>query len=428
MAASYSGEKLKEAIADIARKDYGIDHCDVRIEGTTLGVFLPLSQLFAVDFKEAILSGKVTDMDGLFQPTEEAIRRIEDMLFSISRVILSTDKKIDFYYLQATDTDKTGMELTFLGHSDDIKRVRFWDIPRSEYRKRMIHEIQLNRAVLWHKPVRRFFSDLNEKTRPELALLYFKDMRGADWGKEFFFTDTSGNPVEKGSRDWEILDIRSLSVQDQEVVAYAKVKAVSRGRPGAFVEKEYLFRILATGDKEELKRIIPMDSVEQVLSDVSLPMTKEMIYDSLDRWDTEFEVPDMTMGDFLALQLTRRSQMLISQDERIYNTFSGVKVVLKYDPLAPKHFAFFMTAPLKDIKQASRSLVQGVNEDVIYLWELMTREFVEVMRGYRFEDWDYLSFSLTQAQSFIWKADRADLELFRRKKKGIRDILSVSAV
>ncbi|HQB94358.1 MAG TPA: hypothetical protein PK997_04015, partial [Candidatus Omnitrophota bacterium] len=144
--ASYRAEKVKEEIASIAEKEYGIRQCDVRINGTTLGVFLPLDQLFAMDFKEAILSGQVTDMEQLFQPTEKAIDRIEDMLFSMSRVMLSTDKKIDFYYLQAADTEKTGMEMMFLGASDDVKKVRFWDIPRSEYRKRMIHEIQLNRA------------------------------------------------------------------------------------------------------------------------------------------------------------------------------------------------------------------------------------------------------------------------------------------
>jgi len=423
---SYSGDDLKRAVIEITRKEYGIENCDVKVVGTTFGVFLPLSQLFSMDFKEAILSGQVTDMEQLFQPTEEAIDKIEDVLFSMSRVILSTDRKIDFYFLQATDIEKTGMEINFIGHSDDIKRVRFWDIPRSEYRKRIIHEMQLNRPVLWHRPVKQFFNDLNEKTRSELKLLYFKNLDDAKWEEEFFLTSKMGASDEKGARIWEVIDVRSLPVEDREVVVYAKVNARPRDGQGAPQVLDYLFQIFSRGGEEKIDRITPMSVLDQTSADLDAPMTRDMIYSSLERWDEEFSVLDMTLGEFLAMQLSRRMQMAFSQDERVYNTFSEIKAVFQYVEGDPGHFVFHMTAPLKDIRQKAYTLDQGVNEDVIYAWNLATREFVNVLRGYSFKDWEFLSFSLTQAPSYTWTANQQDLELYRRMKKPLQDILTLT--
>jgi len=166
-----------------------------------------------------------------------------------------------------------------------------------------------------------------------------------------------------------------------------------------------------------------MSILDQTPTDLDAPMTRDMIYSSLDRWDEEFSVPDMTPGEFLAMQLSRRVQMAISRDERVYNTFSGIKAVFQYVEGDPGHFIFHMTAPLKDIRQKTYTLDQGVNEDVIYVWDLATREFVDVLRSYSFKDWEFLSFSLTQAPSYTWSANRQDLELYRRKKKPLQDIL-----
>jgi hypothetical protein len=423
---SYRGEKLKEAIAEIAREEYGIDQCDVKMNGTTLGVFLPLKQLFAMDFKEALMSGKVTDMEQLFQPTEEAIDKVEDMLFSMSRVMLSTDKKIEFYYLQATDVDKTGMELSFLGNIDDVKKVRFWDIPRSEYRKRVIHEIQLNRAVLWHKPVRQFFRDLGEKKAAEVQEAYFKNTAEAKWAKEFFFTDAMGQATETGQMRWEVLDIRGVPIQDNEVMVYAKVRAVPVTGNGHENEREYLFQVSAEDAQEKIRRIIPMKNMDEIAQTSAISLTRDLVYKSLDQWENEFKVPDITMGDFLSRQLTRRIQQAVSTDERIGHTFSGVKLIFKYESATPEHFSFYMTAPLKSFVQQAYSPSQGVHEDVIYLWEMAAREFVEVVHSYGFNDWQYLELGLTQTAGYLWKATRKDLERFRKHRTGLQDILELT--
>ncbi|MBI4711632.1 MAG: hypothetical protein HY767_04140, partial [Candidatus Omnitrophica bacterium] len=71
---------------------------------------------------------------------------------------------------------------------------------------------------------------------------------------------------------------------------------------------------------------------------------------------------------------------------------------------------------------------QGIHEDVLYFWDRFAREFVEVLRSYSFKDYEFLKFQLSQGGKVLtWVATREDLELFRRHKKSLKDILVLSA-
>ncbi|MBU9889472.1 MAG: hypothetical protein KTQ49_06360, partial [Candidatus Omnitrophica bacterium] len=395
------------------------------------GVYLPLDQLFSLDFKEAIMSGKVTDMESLFRPTDEAVEKVEDLLFSMSRVMLSTDKTIRFYFLQATDIEKSGMELSFLGNIEDVKRVRFWDIPRSEYRKRVIHDIRLNQAALWHQPVRRFFRDLNVAPKDVLQSRYFPRTEEQKWAKEFFFIDRGGRVTSAGQAVWEVLDLRSLPVQDNEVVVYAKVKiGPGEGRETVLEPKsaEYLFQILVRKGEGQIRRIIPLAYLDEHPDGLDASFTREAVSKSLPQWETEFRVPDIRMGDFLSRQLTRRLQGILAEDERINNTFLSVKPLFTFDDGEGPSFWFQAVAPLKDARE--RPYAPGENEiheDVLYLWKLAAREFTEVLRSYDFKDYRFLNFEIdSMGEPTLWKASREDLELFRRNRKDLRQIIVAS--
>jgi len=428
--ATYPEARCKEALQEIALKEYKIPHVEVEFAGTTLGVFLPLDKLFETDLKEALLSGKVTDMESLFQPTEEAIDKVENILFSMSRIMLSTDKKIDFYYLQATDLEQSGMDLTFIGQIDDLKRVRFWDIPRSEYRKRIIHDLHMNRAALWHRPVRHFFKDLNEASADDIQTRYFPKTAQAKWAGEFFFTDAGGKGTPRGRAKWTVLDLKSIAIQDNDIVVFAKAGVAPKDPADAGVkpkEMEYLFQISTEGDTEKIRRIIPMAYLDDKTATPDFTFTREMVTKSLSNWETEFKTPDITMGDFLSRQFTRRFQMTAAEDERISNTFSNVKLAVRFDPEPQPGFLFDAVAPLKDPKETAYSSKQGVHEDVLYFWEQVAREFVEVLRSYSFQDYKFLKFQLSHdGKPLTWVATREDLELFRRHKKTLREILVLS--
>lgn len=427
---SYPENRVEQALRDILGKEYGIHHVEIQFAGTTMGVYLPLEELFATDFKKAIMSGKITSMESLFQPTEKAVDKVEDVLFSMSRVMLNTDKKINFYFLQATDVEKTGMEITFLGQIDDVKRVRFWDIPRSEYRKRLIHDVRLNRAVLWHKPVRQFFRDLNEATSEVIQTRYFSNPAQSQWTREFFFVSPLGQVASQGYMQWKIVDLRSMPLQENDIVVYAKVEASARD-PKAIREfptktLEYLFQISFHGNDEKITRIIPFLYLDTATVGTEISFTKDMIYQSLPNWEVEFKAPDMKMGDFLARQLTRRFQEITLQDERIGNTFSNEKALFRYDQKPEPYFLLNTITPLRGPRQTAYSVKQGIHEDVLYLWELGAREFVEVLHSYDFQDYRGLKFQMLQNDQLrTWTASQADLELFRRHKKKLKDILTL---
>lgn len=427
-AVTYPQDRVVQALRDIASKEYGIDNIKVEFAGTTMGVFLPLDQLFSLDFKDAIMSGKVTDMENLFKPTEAAVNKVEDLLFSMSRVMLSTDKKIEFYYLQATDVEKSGMELTFLGNIEDVKRVRFWDIPRSEYRKRVIHDIRLNQAVLWHRPVRHFFNDLNTEASDVIQKRYFLKTAAEKWSQEFIFVDARGQLTLRGQARWEILEMRSIPIQDDNIVVYAKVRAVPVGtnEPSSGTKTaEYLFQIASEGEVEKIRRIIPLAFLGSQPQGLGPSFGREMIYESLPNWETEFKVPQIRMGDFLSRQLTRRLQAMLTEDERVGNTFTSVKLSFDFEQEPEPRFTFGAVAPLRGVKEMPFSENQEPHEDILYLWQLAAREFVEVLRSYEYQGYNYLEFQIGHAgKTYFWDAKREDLELFRRHQRNFKSILT----
>jgi hypothetical protein len=418
---SYPGEKIKHSLTEICKKEYGIEDVDVKIVGDTIGVYLPLKKLFAADFKEAAVTGKVRNLDTLFEPSPEALEKVEDVLFSISRVLLSTDRPFKFYVLQATDVEKTGMQLILSGFVNDIKRVRIWDISRNEYRKRVIHELRLNRAVLWHRPVRDFFKDLETLPPEQIQKKYFGENLSAEAIQGLFFDPHLNNGIS--NKHWEIRDIRSAQIQRNEVLVYMKVDS---GTGPKSVENQYLFLLSLNDEEARVVKIIPFQYRDAQGNIKHIPFPKDLqIEKNLERWEQEFVVEDMQLGPFLAQQLTRRVQGLVATDERIQNTFREIKLNFEYTIEPPKqsHFSFNVEAVLRDFNHYNRSSLV-FHEDMLYLLNLASREFVDVLRSYSFGNYEFLRLNLAQDPT-EWILGRDDLELFRRKKIDLQGLLSL---
>lgn len=418
---SYPVAKLREAVFKICADEYGIDDVDVKIAGDTIGVYLPLQKLFAADFKETAITGKVRNLETLFEPSPEALEKIEDVLFTISRVILSTDKAFKFYVLQATDAEKTGMQFILTGCVDDIKRVRVWDISRNEYRKRVIHELKLNHAVIWHKPVRQFFKDISHTPLEKVRNNYFGPSVSVETLQNLFFNSLWTGTGKAPEAEWEILDVRSAAVQKNQALVYAKVRSPSGGST-SLTELQYIFLVSLTEEKGRIVRIIPFQYKDEKgeLHRIAFPKDLQ-IQSNLDHWETEFSLEDISVGKFLAAQVTRRVQALTAADERIQNTFREIKMSFDYHEEPKLYFSLDMETTLKDFNHYSKgSLVY--HEDMIYLLSLASREFVEVLRGYQFEKFDYLKLTLAQDPA-SWNFARQDLELFRRKKIDLPGLL-----
>ncbi len=425
---SYPAENLKDALLHIAKTEYGIEDIDVKIVGKTIGVYLPLKKLFAADFKETLVSGKVRNLETLFEPSPEALDKVEDVLFSISRVILSTDRPLEFYVLQATDVEKTGLQLVLTGYVDDIKRVRVWDISRNEYRKRVIHELRPSPAVLWHGPVRLFFKDLESLPGAVIREKYFGDKFSETALQRFFFeTLLTGKPNEPKTQ-WQILDMRSTGLDRSGAVVYAKVKPEQPGSESKIpkgIELEYLFLISLQEETAKITRIIPFQYQDEYGKWNKVSFPKELqIEANLANWKEEFTVEDIHLGGFLADQLTRRVDALVAADERIRNTFQGVKLSFKYHEEAEvPYFSLDLDeALLRDFNHYRRGSVM-LHEDMLYLLSLASREFVDVLRAYRFGNFNHLMLNIAQEPN-SWTLGREELELFRRKKIDLQGLLS----
>lgn len=428
-AQSYPSASLKEALEKICFEEYGISNIDVKIAGETLAVYLPLDKLFATDFKGSVIAGKVRNLETLFEPSPEALEKVEDVLFSISRVLLSTDKDFKFYLVQATDIENTGLQLILKGYVNDVRRVRIWDISREEYRKRVIHEMKQNRAVLWHRPVRKFFDELETRGIEEIIEAYFDPAMKPEAVQNLFFGAL--RPV--GSTDpathWEIKDIRSARVQRGEVLVYTSVHPVRSSKPviPEGVDAQFLFLVSYRDNEPKILRVIPFQYLNEqgVLQKIPFPQDIQ-IEQSLESWEQEFPVEEIHLGDFLAEQLTRRIQGLVGMDERIANTFRDVKIRVVYEKEAEKPFFSFVfdSVSLNDFNNYSRTSLL-THEDMLYLLSVISREFVDLLRSYQFGDFDHLSLSIAQ-ESYEHVISRDTLELFRQKKIDFQGVLSAN--
>ena len=429
---TYPPDQVQQAIRDICHKEYGIDEIKVKIVGKTIGVFLPIQKLFVTNFKEALSKGnmKINDLENLFRPAPEALEQVEDVLFSISRVILSTDRKLEFYLLQAADMDETGLQLVLEGYVNDIKRVRFWDISRDEYRKRVLHEIKLNRALVWHRPVRSFFETLEQAPSLKKIGAYFAQPMTPEVLQALFYVDPKRIPA--GAVQWHLGELRSTPIESNNILVYVPAtveypaKALAQGAvkipSGSFLE--YFFVVSFASEQPQIVRVIPLSYVDndKKIQKIPLPETMDLEKD-LESWETEFSFSEIHLGDFLAEQLTRRTQTLLYSDERIHNTFEKVNLMFRYHQEGEPKNHFSLELDLKLKSPVPTPLGPSLqNEDVLYLLNLTSREFVSVLRSYQFSDYEFLQLSLNSDPN-ARILGKEDLELFRRNKVDLQGLL-----
>ena len=89
---SYPTGKIEESVLKLCKDEYKLDNVQVKIIGSTLGVYIPVEGLVSPDLKLDEKSGK----------------KIEDVALSIHRVTTSTDMPLKFYVLTARDTKTPG--------------------------------------------------------------------------------------------------------------------------------------------------------------------------------------------------------------------------------------------------------------------------------------------------------------------------------
>lgn len=432
---TYPEDRIAEQLESICRTEYGIKNIQVKSVGRTIGVFLPLDQLFNIEQKDLLALSKVQNLESLLQPSEKALEQVEDVLFTTSRVVLSTDKKIDFYVLQATDVKLTGLQLVLTGYVDDIKRVRLWDIPRSEYRKRVLHELRLNKSILWARPIYGILDSLGKKSADELIHSYFVDGIDEEALSPSFLM-MMNEAAFKRNLSYEWLDARSETGRKGEAFVYVKLRERYQPKPGTGHKFLYpsgtvldaVFVIYGKLPTDSyIRRVIPFFYVDEKGEFQKVDFPQDLKLDeSLTEWPLLFEMEEVKLGDFLAKQLARRMEAILSSDERIFNTFYSARLDVEYATREMDQEPFFMLN--FDIEQKNPGGgFSGVSwtheEDVTYMLNLVLREFVTVIRAYRFDDFDHFEVNNIAIPSSAAILQKADLELFRKGKVRVQELL-----
>ncbi len=127
-APTYPKEKIVESVQELCEREYSVK-VEVIIEGSTMGVRLPLKGLFNTE---------------TLQIKPEAFDKITGVMLSASRVALSSDKSIDFYTVIAYDAKVPGAEVVMTRYIYDLRRFFLGDISRGEFAKRMVFDVRFN--------------------------------------------------------------------------------------------------------------------------------------------------------------------------------------------------------------------------------------------------------------------------------------------
>ncbi len=141
---TYPKGKLAESIVELCKKEYGVK-VKSEIIGKTLAIFIPLPSL----------------LDITLRINKEASDMIQDVILSVSRVVLSTDAEIEFYCIIAQDVRLPEIQIIMIKYVDDVKRAYFLDISRGEYFKRTLFDINLNPQSKKEQSIKNIFKKYN---------------------------------------------------------------------------------------------------------------------------------------------------------------------------------------------------------------------------------------------------------------------------
>lgn len=178
---TYPKEKLPEAIKKVCKDEYKMD-VDVAIEGKTLGIFYPMKNLLDVSL-------------GI---SEDSWERISNLILVASRVVLSTDAKIDFYCVITQDEKLPEMQVIIIKYVEDIKHGMYQEISRDESFKRTLFSVNLTPQARKERSIEKVFDKmgLEEKTRENVLNEFFRSepTKMGDigyWRGNFYLKDIS---------------------------------------------------------------------------------------------------------------------------------------------------------------------------------------------------------------------------------------------
>lgn len=386
---SYPAGKIEESVLKLCKNEYKLDNVQVRITGSTLGVYIPVEGLVSPDMKLDEKSGK----------------KIEDVALSIHRVTTSTDMPLKFYILTARDTKTPGAEFMLTGFIYDVVRVRLYDISRGEYFQRILRDFRFNPAIVGDLKAREIFDGLN------------KNMAMAENLKSIFYPIYSIGKL--GSQKIEILDIESKELSEREALLY--IKTIEAYEPSAGFEayaavfppgfnNEYLFLVdLSFGNS--IKEIVSKYFYSNnEIRQRNLKETFEQYKDSGIVGIDGFPKKDLDTGWFLSQQISRRIKSIFEEDKKLKNNF---KVTSAQGEMKDLTFQFKFNIVSNDNSPESEKTI----------FSRIIKMTGIVLHLYRFEGYKGAEFINSADNEKKVYLSKEDLERFRKDEINLEGLL-----
>lgn len=230
--ATYPKGSVKESVTKICKQEYGVD-VKVEIEGSTMAIYLPLTDL----------------MDYSFNLSKSASDKINDVIFTAARVALSTDARINFYCVIAHDVKMPELQVIIIKGVEDIKRLFANDISRGEYMKRMLIDLRWSPQAKKEQVIKEIFAKMNldPKWQDQVMADFFKSQPAGIgdigyWDGRFYIKDITLAEflAEQMANRIKIAFREEKQLKDSFILKSAKTAYVMKGD-----KRFFLFEVLA---------------------------------------------------------------------------------------------------------------------------------------------------------------------------------------
>jgi len=387
---TYPVGKVEESVLKLCKDEYNLTNVQVKIIGSTLGVYIPIEGLVDPDMK----------LD------KDAGEKIENVALSIHRVITSTDMPLKFYVLVARDTKTIGAEFVLTGFVYDVVRVRLFDISRGEYFQRILRDFRFSPSIAGEQRVRAIFNAIGQDdsvTQVLKPILYPLFTIG-----------------RKGSQKIEIIDMESKEISDRETLFHVRTREYYEPASGFEVytaifppgfNNEYLFLIDLSMFANPVKEIVSKyfytnNEIRQRNLKETFDQYKDAGFIGVDG----FPKKDISTEWFLCQQIPRRIKSLFEEDKRLKDNFT---VSSSQGDINNKIFQFkFNITSNKNLPDGEKAIFSRI-----------IKMAGMVLHLYRFEDYSGIEFINTAGAEKKIFVSKEELERFRKDKINIGELL-----
>ena len=178
-------------------------------------------------------------------------------------------------------------------------------------------------------------------------------------------------------------------------------------------------------------KITPQAQKEKVLKNIfeqlNIGESEELMEEFLDKdvsaigdigyWNDKFFIKEITLEEFLAVQVAERTKRELMIDPELKDKFkvNALKGLFVTRP-TKKGFEFDL-----DISGPGEELAFASEEETGILFKLLLDEAAHVLRGYKFEDYEFISITDKASRERI-VLTKTELEEFRKKRITIGDL------